>query len=218
MELYQDIKGKKLQKMLDFLNIVSDRISIERYCTERIPEEEFEKLQREYKEHILEADRKRRMEYSTDKKNIRKVLELRLGINSEKKAKQYFDELLEQELDVLNAVENDGEERVVNPIEEDVITRKYTRITPTTEGPIMQQYYIKVGELLKRIEENMTSIFSFPYIINNEEYENLTFYKWNEVIFSICSHEKYACVMLEDSQKKELQEMGIELEDNELEY
>jgi len=218
MELYQDIKGEKLQKMFEFLNGVSDRISIERYCTERIPEEEFERMQMEYKEHILEADRKRREEYATDKNNIRRILEIRLGINSDKKAKKYFDELLEQELDVLNAVENDGEERVVNPIEQDVIAKKYTRITPTTEGPIMQQYHIKIGELLKSMEENMTSIFSFPYSINNEEYENLTFYNGDKVIFSICSHENYACVMLDDSQKKEFQKMGIKLEDEELEH
>lgn len=218
MELYQDIKGEKLQKMFEFLNSVSDRISIERYCTERIPEEEFERVQREYKEHILDADKKRREEYVSDKDNIKRILEIRLGINSEKKAKKYFDELLEQELDVLNAVENDGEERVVNPIEQDVIAKKYTRITPTTEGPIMQQYHIKIGELLKNIEENMTSIFSFPYSINNEEYENLTFYKGDKVVFSICSHENYASVMLDDAQKKEFQKMGIKLEDEELEH
>lgn len=209
MDLYHDIKGKKLQIMFEILNSISDRISIERYCTERIPEEEVKKVQREYKEHILKADKKRREEYASDKANIKRILEIRLGINSDKKAKKYFDELLTQELDVLNAVENDGEERVVNPIQVDVIVKKYTRITPTTEGPIMQQYHIKVGELLKRIEQEMTSLFSYPYYINNEEYENLTFYKGEKIIFSICSHENYA--ILDDTLKSEFEKIGIKL-------
>ena len=209
MELYQDIKGEKLQRMFEFLNSVSDRISIERYCTEKIPEKEFERVQKEYKEHILKADTKRREEYATDRNNIRRILETRLGINNEEKAKKYFDELLKQELDALNAVENDGEERAVNPIEQDVISSRYTRITPTTEGPIMQQYYIQIGELLKDIEKNMTSMFSFPYFINNEEYENLTFYTCNEIVFTICSHERYAYVMLNNEQKKDFQKLGI---------
>jgi len=202
MELYQDIKGEKLQKMFEFLNGVSDRISIERYCAERIPEEEFEKVQKEYKEHILKLDRERRQEYAVDENNIRKTLKKHLGIKNDKEANKYFDKLLEQDLDVLNEVKNDGEKRVVNPIEEDVIAKKYTRVATTTRGPIMQQYYIKIGELLKRIEQDMTSLFAFPYHINNEEYENLTFYKDEKMIFSICSHENYA--MLHEDLKKEI--------------
>ena len=48
----------------------------------------------------------------------------------------------------------------------------------------------------------MTSLFAFPYHINNEEYENLTFYKDEKMIFSICSHENYA--MLHEDLKKEI--------------
>ena len=201
MEINQDIKGKELQKVFDFLNSISDNISIERYCMERIPEDEFKKVQKEYKEHILKTDRERREEYNADKNNIRKTLKKHLGINNDKEANKYFDEILKQELDVLNEAENEGEKRVVNLIEEDVISKKYTRVASTTCGPIMQQYHIKVGELLKRIENDMTSLFSFPYYINNEEYENLTFYKDKKIIFSICSHEKYA--ILHDDFKKE---------------
>lgn len=217
MELYQDIKGEKLQRLFEFLDSVSDKISIERYCTERIPEEEFERVQKEYKEHIIEADKRRRNEYVANKNCIKRTLEISLGINSDEKAKNYFDELLEQELEILNSVENDGEGTKINEIKEDVIARKYTRITPTTEGPIMQQYYIKIGKLLRSIEEQMTSLFSFPYIINDEAYENLTFYKGDKVIFTICSHEEYACVIVDDAQKKELKKIGIKLEHEESE-
>jgi len=202
MELNQDIKGEELQKIFEFLNRISDKISIERYCAERIPEEEFEKVQKEYKEHILKLDRERRQEYAVDENNIRKTLKKHLGIKNDKEANKYFDKLLEQDLDVLNEVKNYGEKRVVNPIEEDVIAKKYTRVATTTRGPIMQQYYIKIGELLKRIEQDMTSLFAFPYHINNEEYENLTFYKDEKMIFSICSHENYA--MLHEDLKKEI--------------
>ena len=202
MELNQDIKGQKLEEIFKFLNSISDRISIERYCAERIPEDEFEKVQREYKEHILETDRERREGYDIDKNGIRKALRKHLGIKNDKEANKYFDRLLEQDLEVLNLVKNDGEKRAVNTITEDVITKKYTRVAATTQGPIMQQYYIKVGELLKRIEQGMTSLFSFPYHINNEEYENLTFYKNEKMIFSICSHEKYA--ILNEDLRKEL--------------
>lgn len=202
MEINQDIKGEELQKLFEFFNSISDSISIERYCMERIPEEEFDKVQKEYKEYILKSDRERREEYASDKNNIRKALKKHLGINNDKEANKYFDDLLKQDLEVLNEVKNNGEKRVVNPIEEDVIKKKYTRVASTTRGPIMQQYYIKVGELLKRIEQDMTSLFSFPYYINNEEYENLTFYKDNEIIFSICSHEKYA--ILHDDFKQKL--------------
>ena len=202
MELNQDIKGQKLEEIFKFLNSISDKISIERYCAERIPEEEFEKVQKEYKEHILKLDRERRQEYAVDENNIRKTLKKHLGIKNDKEANKYFDKLLEQDLDVLNEVKNYGEKRVVNPIEEDVIAKKYTRVATTTRGPIMQQYYIKIGELLKRIEQDMTSLFAFPYHINNEEYENLTFYKDEKMIFSICSHENYA--MLHEDFKKEI--------------
>lgn len=202
MELNQDIKGQKLEEIFKFLNSISDRMSIERYCAERIPEEEFEKVQKEYKEHILKLDRERRQEYATNENNIRKTLKKHLEIKDDKEANKYFDKLLEQDLDVLNEVKNDGEKRIINPIEEDVIAKKYTRVATTTRGPIMQQYYIKIGELLKRIEQDMTSLFAFPYHINNEEYENLTFYKDEKMIFSICSHENYA--MLHEDLKKEI--------------
>ena len=120
-------------------------------------------------------------------------------------------------MEILECVKNDGKIREVAPIEEDVIKKRYTRITPTTSGPIMQQYYIRIGELVKRIQSDMDGLFSFPYTINNEQYENLTFYRGKDPIFTICSHENFACIMLDDQEKKELQKLGIRLDDEEIE-
>lgn len=131
-------------------------------------------------------------------------LESHLGIKTEEEANKYFDSLLNQDMEVLECVKNDGGIREVAPIEEDVIRKKYTRVTPTTSGPIREIYYIKIGELLKKIESAMKSLFDFPYTINNEQYENLSFYKGEELIFTICSHENFACVILDKKEENEL--------------
>lgn len=204
MELNKNIKGEKLQKMFRYLNGVADRVSIERYCTERILDDEFEEVQAEFKKHLLENDKKRRSDYASDKEKYRSLLRVYMGINTEQEATRYFDALLQQDMEILESVKNDGKIREVYPIEEDVIGKRYTRITPTTSGPIMQQYYIKIGELVKSIEEGMDGLFSFPYTINNEQYENLTFYRGTDPIFTICSHESFACVILDKKEENEL--------------
>ena len=217
MELNKNIKGEKLQKMFNYLNRIADRVSIERYCSERIPDDEFAAVQAEFKNHLLENDKKRRNDYASDRENYRARLRRYLGIKTEQEATKYFDTLLNQDMEILECVKNDGKIREVAPIEEDVIRKRYTRITPTTSGPIMQQYYIRVGELLKRIESDMDSLFAFPYTINNEQYENLAFYRGKDPIFTICSHEKFACIMLNEKEQKELQKLGTPLEEDELE-
>lgn len=212
MDIYINIKGEKLRKFFEYLNEIADEASIERYCTERIPDDEFIALQAEYKKYLLENDKKRRNDYASDKGNYKSLLRLHMGIITEQEATRYFDTLLEQDMDILESAKNDGKIREVSPIEEDVIRKKYTRITPTTSGPIMQQYYIKIGELVKSIEEGMDGLFSFPYTINNEQYENLTFYREKDPIFTICSHEKYACIILDDEGIKELKRLEIPVE------
>ena len=204
MEINKNIKGKNLQKIFEFLNRIADYVSIERYCTERIPDDEFTVLQTEYKKHLLENDKKRRSNYASDRDNYRARLKAHLGIKTDQEASRYFDTLLNQDMEILESIKNDGEIREVSPFEEDVIRKKYTRITPTTSGPIMQQYYIRMGELVKKIEADMDGLFSFPYTINNEQYENLTFYRGTDPIFTICSHESFACVILDKKEENEL--------------
>lgn len=213
MEININIKGEQLKKLFNFLNQLADMVSIERYCTEKIPNDEFIALQTEYEEYILENDNRRRSDYESNRKNYRETLRKHLEINNDKEATQYFDTLLNQDMENLKSLKNNGKIRNIIPIEEDAIRKQYTRVTITTEGPIRQQYYLKIGKLLKRIELDMDSLFSFPYIINNEEYENLTFYRENNPIFAICSHENFACIMLDDDKIKELKKLGIPLED-----
>ena len=212
MEINKDVKEEQLQKMFEYLNGISDMVTIERYCDEKISENEFAVVQEEYKKHILKKDKDRRKNYTDNIDNYRKTLKSNLGIKTEQEATKYFDSLLEQDKEILKCEKNNGKNRKVAQIEEDVINKKYTRVTLVTEGPIRQQYNLKIGNLLKRIESDMNSLFSFPYIINNEQYENLAFYKHNKPIFAICSHEEFACVMLADEGIKELKKLGIPLE------
>ena len=202
MEIYKDIEGEKLQKLFSLLNQISDYASIERYCLERIPDDEFVIVQAEYKKYLLENDKMQRKNYASDRENYRAQLRSHLGIKTEQEASRYFDTLLKQDMEILESVKNEGKIREIVPIEEDVISKKYTRITPTTSGPIRELYYIKIGNLLKKIESDMKSLFAFPYTINNEQYENLVFYKENNPIFTICSHENFACAILNEKDEK----------------
>ena len=190
-EITKNLKGEELKKLFSLLNEKSNKISIERYCYEKIPEEEFKKVQEEFKDYILESYKSRRTLYKEDESYREELRELLIA-KTEQEANEYFNSLLEQDLEVMDSVNNDGIIKDIKKIEKEVISKKYTRATEVIVGPLMEQYYLEKGELLRNIENGMKCLFDFPYIINNEKYENLCFYRDDKCIFYICSHEKYA--------------------------
>ena len=217
MEIRKNLKGEELKKLFSFFNEKADKISIERYCDERIPQGDFDRASKEFIDHVKEEDLIRRRTYESDKK-YKMDLDSIVGIKNNSDADEYFNSILQQEMELVDDFTNDGEEREISVIKKDVIEKKYTRITTTTQGPLMQLYYLSIGELLKHIESELENLFDFPYKINGEEYENLAFYYNGKPIFCICSHEEYADINLDKEDKVEFDKLGIKtLNDSERE-
>lgn len=92
-----DLKKEQLKNLIDFISLKSDKISLTLRYHGKLSEKEFNDIQREYKELILREDLKRREKYKNNVNDYKDSIDSLLS--DEYKAEDYFNDILEQELD-----------------------------------------------------------------------------------------------------------------------
>lgn len=192
-----DIDGDKLGELIDFILMRSDTISVARYYLGFIDEEQFVQMQEAYKSKIYKEDKERREKYKYDIDGYKSLLS---WLKKERDANEYFNDILEQDFNIFDTIKYDDyiekpDTRFVSSSKE-FIKNDFTRITPVTQGPVFEMCYFKIGQISNLIVSNMKRLFSHPYLIDGIEYEDLTFYNGGNIIFAICSHERYAYLEL----------------------
>ncbi|SDH43350.1 hypothetical protein [Desulfosporosinus hippei] len=213
-DVYQNIEGNNLKQLLLFVGKYSNKMSFARYYEGKLTEEEFNQLQMEYKESILEEDKKNRLHYKENVNGYRDRINnfCRTDMNVEEYAEKYFNHLLEQDIMSCNLNYERFEKGKYEPYKRtstDFLYVKYTRRTPVTRGPVFEMCFFMVGETYRKLLLNMNKLFEYPYQIEGGEFEDLTFYKEERLLLAICSHERYAYMNLEDDEYQEFLKLDI---------
>lgn len=92
-----------------------------------------------------------------------------------------------------------------------LIDRKVTCITPCTSGGPMVMYYFELEDAIKELFYNMDELFH-PVISDEEKnllLDDPVLYKHGEIILSICSHERYGSLYLNEAHYAEFKKLGI---------
>jgi hypothetical protein len=196
----ENLSESKVRKLFEFAANISNTVSLARYYYGRFSRMEFDAIQNEYKDLILEEDRTRRLHYRNDTANYRERLNHILGIKDVNAANQYFDELFNQDLISLNhfSVQEGKMPRFTTNNNAYLYTR-YTRISPVTRGPVFELCYFDLSLLDKELILP-TRLFAYPIYINEVAFEDITFYGDNRVVLAICAHEQYAYLRLTEGE------------------
>ncbi len=209
--LDDNIEVNKYQTLLKFINGRSDRISVARYYQGFINEVEFNRMQNYYEDYIQKEDKKRREQYNNNPEYKKKLM---AWLKTEREIVNYFDELLKQDLEAFNCVKYDDfkgkKENRFTTSSSEFIKSEFTRVTPVTQNPVFEMSYFKIGEIYNNIVCNMKELFDYPYKINGVEFEDLTFYKEDINILSICSHERFAHIKLDEDAFEQFKKLEIE--------
>lgn len=211
ISIADNISLEDLKKVLQFIKEKSDRISVTRYYHGGMSRLTFDSMQAEYKKYIMENDWDRRERYKNNiegyKDNIHKLFSAKLDIN------EYFDDLLEQDLEEYE-IDYDAcfKEKEICSFEtdyDDFLKNIFTRISPSSEGGVYEVCYFNIGEVYNEIEKQIKNMYDFPYYISQVEFEDLTFYKNENVRFTICSHEKNNVLSLEEEEYQMFLKLNI---------
>lgn len=213
VSIRKNIRGQKLKDLLSFACRNSDKISIAKYYHGNLTLQEFDQIQDEFKRVILENDKENRLNYQENKNGYRDKLHERSVISTKEDADKYFNDALEQEIEILNGLKyehfiNKKNERY-HGNKKDYIHSRFTRITPVTMGPVFEVCYFSIGDTFKEIVTNLNNLYEYPYSIETFEFEDLCFYKEEREILAICSHEGFAYMVLEDGEYKEFSELHV---------
>jgi hypothetical protein len=209
-----NIDGEKLNELFEFIIKRSDSISVARYYTGFIDIDQFTNMQTSYKNYIYTEDKKRRDNYNTNTDDYQSHLRQTLSmLKTESDVLKYFDNLLEQDLEAYKTTKyseycDQLDSRFVSTSNE-FIKKEYSRITPVTRNPVFELVYFKLGQISNAIISNLKGLYDYPYFIDNKEYEDLAFYNKDELIFAICSHERYAHMILNSDDYGLFKELNI---------
>jgi cellobiose-specific phosphotransferase system component IIB len=134
-------------------------------------------------------------------------------LNTDSDAESYFNEILEQDLDAFGQVRYDDYQdkadiRFISPSVE-FMKSVMTRFTPVTRNPIFELNYFKLGQFSASIISNMKGIYDYPYCINGYEFEDLTFYKENNIVLAVCSHESFSYLDLSQSEYESFKKLNL---------
>ena len=189
-----NLKKQELADLLKDYQKRSDQFSIVRYYEEYMSLEEYEQMQLELKTYIIQAHERRLLDYQNNQDGYRDELNQLFHFVNEDEAADYFDDLLNQEMDIYDncqycEFEHQTQKSLSFP-KDYFIERKLTRITPVTIGPVFEMLTFSI-EALDIVTSKMKKLFS-TYQVFGDEFEDLCFYKDGEVIFKICSHEEFA--------------------------
>ncbi|MCD7893139.1 MAG: hypothetical protein LUG60_05480 [Erysipelotrichaceae bacterium] len=189
-----NLKKKKLEELLQDAASRSDRFSITRYFDDYMSEDEYNMMQKEFMDAIMEDHRRRVNAYENNIDGYYDELNKLFYFKNDNDAKSYFDELLNQDIEAYQSIqyiefENKKPSSLKIP-EEYLIERKLTRISPVTTGPVFEIYTFSM-EAFDDIKATMKKLFS-SYKIYGGIFEDLCLYNGNQSILKICSHEGYA--------------------------
>ncbi len=90
---------------------------------------------------------------------------------------------------------------------EDFICSCITDETPSVIGIETELCYFQIGDTLKEIVHNMLGILDTEYNLDGCIFTDMAFYQGERVVFSICSHEGVATMLLTDEEYKEFLKM-----------
>lgn len=216
-EIYiiEDLQGNKLKDLLSFAESRSDKMSISRfYYQGKLTIEEFNQMQAEFKESLIECDRQNRIYYINNNNMVKDIFAQDMSMEKGEEADKLFFQMLEQESnDFYNQCKFEdfinGEQERFDDNSSDFITVKITRCTPVNIGPVCEMCYYILGETYRDITTNMKKLFEIPYHIKNSEFEDLIMYNGDRAVLAIHSHECTAYMKLEDDEYEALLKLGI---------
>ncbi len=192
--LETNLKKKKLELLLDEAATRSDRFSITRYFDDYMSEDEYNTMQQEFMDAIMEDHRRRVYDYENNVNGYYDELNKLFYFRNNDEAKEYFDELLNQDLEAYQSIQyiefENKKPASLNIPEEYLIERKLTRISPVTTGPVFEIFTFSM-ENFDDIKKAMKKLFS-QYKIYGGVFEDLCLYNGDNYILKICSHEGYA--------------------------
>jgi hypothetical protein len=199
---------------MDFVTKRSDSISVSRYYKGYLDFEVFTEMQEAYKENICREDRDRRDSYFNNIDNYQIIIKKLFNfLNTDSDAESYFNEILEQDLDFFGQVKYDDykdkdDMRFISSSEE-FMKSVMTRVTPVTQNPVFEVNYFKLGQISDSIITNMKGIYDYPYYINGYEFADLTFYKENNIVLAVCSHEGFSYLYLSQDEYEGFKKLNL---------
>lgn len=216
----EKIVGEDLNKLLNFCFLHSDRVTLTTECQTTLSEEEITAIIENHKEISRSKNLKYKEDYDTNRDNYRDRLHRTLKYldNSKEKAYEYFDGLLEQELEMIPMIK-DGfyEDQKRKDIIEKVsynfdnlplIEIQVTNHTPVTIGPIVNLCFFECDERMRSEFSKMSDLFS-PIEIGYARMDDMVFFDGDRVFFSVCSHEGYANFNFTDEEFQEFMKLGL---------
>lgn len=204
----KNLKKNDLDQFLNIISSLADTFSVERYYEHYLTSDEFDDIQHEFLS-ILERETENLLERYKNDLSFQFLLKDQLNIKSIEDASGYFDELYEQDQDMFNSITLDEYQSFIKDesvFNERVLSRNLTRSTPSTRGPIMEMLFFDI-ENIKYIKHQLKHLFDYPYKLYNNKYENICFYRDEEVICVICSHEHQCIIMLSQDEIKLIEDV-----------
>lgn len=208
---YEVIFGRYLKVLLDFCFNISDSVSLTESYNTGMTKDEYRKLQNEFTEYKIEngyyIDQEFTEEYmiSSFKENGMSEEEINEFIkNYRYQALMFNSNFKKTDEEVRTYVEHIFSKYIL-------IERKVTCITPCTSGSPTVMYYFELEDTIKELFYNMDELFH-PVIRDEENsllLDDPVLYKRGEIILSICSHEQYGSLYLNEAQYTDFKKLGI---------
>lgn len=211
-----------LLDLFAFLRQHADVFSVARYYDDGHTEDalplaqqpqEIQRILRETRaELLMNRDRYRRM----------------LGFDTELELKNYLNALMDHDFDhtvdeysppntrrVFKAPATPEDERnqSFRTTTADYLGKWYTNIAPATIGPLFEVCYFRMGAMFDEVTKQMTPLYNRELIIDGVTFEDPAFYHNGRCIFSVCSHEHFDRLMLNDAEFSEFVRCGIPFEE-----
>lgn len=209
--IHENLEGMKLTELISFAGKISNIISFARYYNGKLTEEEFNRIQLEYKSLILEEDKIRRRDYHENINGCQDKLSALRG--DEIRLEEYFNRQIEGDMLSYNLLKYDnfqnGNGEPYITMGDDFLYTKFTRRTPVTRGPVFEMCFFIIGETYGKLLSSMNKLYEYPYQIEGYEFEDLTFYQGEWPVLAICSHEQFAYLDLEDDEYLEFAKLDI---------
>jgi len=208
---YEVIFGRYLKVLLDFCFNISDNISLTQSSNIGMTKEEYKKASNEYTKFSRENGYYIEQEL-TEESMVSSLKETGMP---EEEINEFIKNYRYQALLFNNNFKNTDEE-VRTFIEHNfskykLIERKVTCTTPCTSGGPRVMYYFELEDAIKRLFYNMDELFH-PVIRDDENnlfLDDPVLYNHGEIILSVCSHERYGSLYLNEDQYSEFKKLGI---------
>jgi len=208
---YQEIRGEELRALLEFCCADSDTISIcQSHNIGMTKAEETEALAAYHdfcKETGLEIGRK------PDEDEMKLFYEQVAETEEELKELLHKDRESRERYEANFKKTSEEVDRYLQEIFADyqLLHRDVTCMTPCTVGGPKVMYFLKIEDRIKAQCCRMSDLFE-PVIRDSEKellLDDPTFYKEGKIVMTVCSHEQYATLFLDEKQYGEFKSLGI---------